>query len=224
MKTKKLKSTESKIRLILFLLVFLVNPWIFVFSRNLDYFFPLRISFVSLENQVFIDNVNTLRGELIQSQFPVMISRLLINKFVMCGFEITTRYLQTFDISYLAFWGDVDLLKSTHASGPLLLSVLFLAAVGIYFSINKNKNFRLLLLLIVSPIPASFISIQYESISRIPVFIMLSVLAYIGLCEILTRRKVVFWILALVLVFEFIRFTHDFSYHYPGRLVEQLQK
>ena len=120
--------------------------------------------------------------------------------------------MESFDASFLFFTGDLDPLKSTRDTGPLLLTLVPLIGLGVSTQI-KLKSYLPLVLLLASPLPAMFVFSHYESISRIFVFLALTYLAAIGLSWLLPKRNLLtLW--AIVFLFEFTRFLHIFVYHY----------
>lgn len=204
--------------LILFLLI---SPWFWIIVRNRNTIFPFSFKFLSIDNQLLIEETNNLRGELLNADVPGNLSKFVVNKFTTYTFELTRRYLETFDPQYLFFIGDLDLTKSTHSTGPLYLSFLPLIIVGLFDLIQKKKRL-LIFILLLTPVPASFIQNHYETLSRIPVFLLLTYVAVIGLVKLRKTRKILTLLLVVLLIFEFFRFSHDFVFHYPRRLANQV--
>lgn len=203
-----------------FIVSIVISPWFWVISRNFGLIFPQDLKLLTISNELLKDETNTLRGELIKESFPNIISKLVVNKFTIYSFGISRRYFETFDPQYLFFTGDLDLQKSTRASGPLYLAFLPLILTGVCVALKTRRKI-ILLLFLLTPIPASFVMAHYETISRLPVLLVLTYFAALGLLKLFKGRKVIAFLLIMLLIFEFFRFTEDFFYHYPRRLTEQ---
>lgn len=202
---------------IIFIFFILISPWLWVLIRNSSPSLYKTVRIINFKNEVNKDQINILRGEVLKSKVPNFIGRIVINKFSFYSMEVTKRYLETFDSQYLFFNGDLDLNKSTKSNGPIYLSFLPLILIGIYISIINKDKLKILLLL-MSPVLGAFVEPHYESISRIPVFIMLSYFSVIGFLYILKKKKWLAFLIIFFILFEFTRFIHDFLIHYPGRL------
>src|SRR4030042_2967301 len=203
----------------LFFILLLTSPFVWVIGRNYSGLYPLREKFIYPNYQVFVDDVNTLRGELSQEGIPNTLARLLVNKYTNFSYEVFKRYLKTFDPTFLFFSGDVDVLKSPKSSGPLYLTLLIPFIYGINMAL-KNKNKLIMVLLLLSPLPASLLVKETETLFRIPfflIFIYLSSLGFICLAKVNKYRYSVY-LLVILFVFELARFIHDFCFHYPGRM------
>jgi len=219
---KKFKFTKqiSKDNLIvgiIFIFFILISPWLWVLSKNSSLSLYRTVKIINFKSEVSKDQINILRGEMLRSKVPNFIGRLVINKFSFYSMEVTKRYLETFDPQYLFFNGDLDISKSTKSNGVIYLSFLPLILVGIYVSLINKEKLKVLLLL-TTPLLGSFVEPHYESISRIPVFIMLSYFSAIGFFYIYKKKKWLAYLIVFLIFFEFSRFIHDFLIHYPGRL------
>jgi hypothetical protein len=206
---------------VLFIVFIVISPWFWVLIRNFEIVFPPTFKLLTISNELLKNETNTLRGEMIKENVPNIFSKLVINKFTIYSFQISHRYFETFDPQYLFFIGDLDLKKSTQSGGPLYLAFLPLIMVGLIASLEKRTK-AVLILLLLTPIPASFVITHYETISRVPIFLVLTYLAIFGLLRLFKVRKVIALLLILLLLFEFLRFSHDYFYHYPRRLSDQM--
>lgn len=202
---------------IIFIFIILISPWFWVLVRNSSSSLYKSVKIINFKSEVSKDQINILRGEILKSRVPNVIGRLIVNKFSYYSMEVTKRYLETFDPQYLFFNGDLDITKSTRSNGAIYLSFLPLILVGIYLSII-NKDKLKLFLLFISPLLGSFMEPHYESISRIPVFIMLSYFSVVGFLYLYKKKKWLALLITFFIFFEFTRFIHDFFIHYPGRL------
>jgi len=199
---------------IIFLLIIVTSPWLWILIRNASSDLFKSVKPISFNSEAIKDEMNTYRGKMVYGGIPNFASRVIVNKVSFYSLEIVTRYLETFDPQYLFFTGDISITKSTRTEGPLYLSLLPLIVVGIYTCLIKRDKL-ILFLFLTSPIPASFVQMHYETLSRIPIFIMLSYFAAIGLIELFKRKKWLAVLIIFIFVFELSRFTHDFFIHYP---------
>ncbi len=207
--------------LLLFLIFTLISPWFWVFSRNYKLLSPPYEQLVCIEDPVFIEQINVLRGESNRAGLSFG-GRLLVNKLTFCAKSAFDRYLESFDPHFLFFVGDLSLEKSTRSTGPLYLSFLPMIIFG-FFCLLKNKGGfrkRVIIFLLLAPIPASIVLAHYESITRIPLFLLLTFLASFGFWEIFSRKRVIAILLIFLFIFETSRFFHDFYFHYPRKLFE----
>lgn len=166
MKSKYIKPQSNKSSLfknaklitgVIFFLIIISSPWFVVLLRNASPRIFESVQLINFNDEALKDETNIYRGEMIKSGITGIIGRLIINKVSIYSMEITKRYLETFDPQFLFFTGDLNILKSTHASGAIYLSLLPLICVGIYYSLRCGKKFVSILLLI-SPIPGIFCS------------------------------------------------------------------
>lgn len=205
-----------------FFIFVVVSPWSAIFVSNFSFLFPPKEEILLPSDLNLVHQINTLRGEMNEAGIPPHLGRLIVNKFSFYAFQLTSRYLEAFDPQYLFFLGDISLLKSTKASGPIYLSFLPLFIMG-YLSYKKRKSLIIFsILFLLTPIPASFLKAHYETLYRIPFFILLTFLASKGFLEIFKKgkKKVFSYFLVFLLIFEVFRFYHDFFAHYPRRLSE----
>jgi len=207
--------SKAKLRIILFFGLIITSPWFITLSVNsqmINYTLPPRLI---ISNQHFVDNINTLRGELGPTN---MISKLLVNKPVFFAKEVFQRYFESFDPSFLFFKGDPETTKSSHLAGAIYLSFLPFFLYGAY------KNKPLILLLIVLAVPAAFFAPHFETLTRIPFLIGLTYLTALGTQKAYEKDKRIFFILVAFLFFEILRFFHNYTVHYPWFLAELLNK
>ena len=205
--------------LIFYLILITSSPFVWVSARNFSKLTPFKEKFITPNYYVFIDDVNTKRGEMIAAGIPTIIARVLVNKYTNYSYEVFVRYSNTFNPTYLFFSGDVSLLESTRSSGPIYLSFLIPLVFGIDFCLKKGKKLTLILF-VLSPITASFLVKDVETIYRIPFFLMFIYLATLGFFSMkeLKKFKLLMTFLVLLYFFEVARFLHDFYFHYPFRL------
>src|SRR4030042_841892 len=203
----------------LFFILLLTSPFVWVIGRNYSGLYPLREKFIYPNYQVFVDDVNTLRGELSEEGIPNTVARLLVNKYTNFSYEVLKRYLKSYNPTFLFFSGDVDILKSTKSSGPIYLTLLIPFVYGINLAL-KNRNKLILYLLLTSPLPASLLVKETETLFRIPFFLIFIYLSSLGFIYLVKVKKYMYavYLMVLLFAFELARFIHDFCFHYPGRM------
>lgn len=219
---KKSKFTKTIIKekykvLLVSVLFILISPWLWVLIRNSNVGMYKNIRILNFKNEAVIDQINISRGEIQKTKVPNFIGRLFVNKVTFYGIEVTKRYFETFDTQYLFFTGDLDMNKSTKSSGPFYLSFLPILLVGIFVTVSNKEKLKIIFLSL-TPLLGAFIENHYESITRIPVFILLSYFSSIGILFLYKKKKLLALIIIFFIIFEFSRFIHDFYLHYPGRL------
>ena len=129
----------DKIKLLLITILFMIlSPWFFSFVMFPERFNPNNLTFSTINDQLFIDNINYLQGITRDSSltFP---SRLVVNKYTMYLKKLINNYFETYDPKYLYFEGEDDLTKTPYAAGPLLVGTFSFFAIGIAKSIKKHK-------------------------------------------------------------------------------------
>jgi len=218
-KSKYIKQTCSKkVGLgIITIFFILISPWLWILIKNSSLDLYRNIKTINLNNEVIKDHINISRGEILKTKVPNVVGRFIVNKFSFYGLELTKRYLETFDPQYLFFNGDLDINKSTHSNGPIYLSFLPLILIGIYVSLVNKENLKVYLLMFFPLLPA-FIENHYETLTRIPIFIILSYFSSVGLIYLYKKKKWIALLIMFLIIFEFSRFVHDFFIHYPGRM------
>jgi hypothetical protein len=207
----------------LYIILVLLSPWIWVMARNMYLFKLPTLSLVSIKEPAFIDEINTLRGES-QEVGLGLIGRLEVNKITFYTKSIFERYLESYDPHYLFFVGDFSLLRSTRNSGPLYVSLLPLIIAGLYYSLKERTKISniFLCLLLLAPLPSSFLSAHYDTLTRIPFFIILTFFASFGFWKIYPKKKIWIGLLAVLLFFEITRFYHFFYVHYTRSIFMEL--
>ncbi|OGM30448.1 hypothetical protein A2630_01870 [Candidatus Woesebacteria bacterium RIFCSPHIGHO2_01_FULL_44_10] len=210
-----MKLLTNKVLTVFFLLV-VISPWFWVFIKNRVDYGSKGEKLIFPNNPAIVTRAAVLQKELIDSGFSLGVAKFLVNKVTIFTYEITGRYLESFNPGYLFFQGDLDLKRSTRAAGPLYLAFLPLIIFS-FPEVMKRKNRFLLFALLISPLPAIVIAAHYHNFFRIPLFLILTYLAALGLKKI-TIKKWIFCGILVLLFFELARFIHDFWIHYPSRL------
>lgn len=221
MKLKYSKQKPNLFQVSIFVIIFLLSPWFWVLVRNYSIVFPLRFEIVRPSDVEIVEQINTFRGEAISGNIQSFFARVLINKITFYSSETIKKYLLSFDFQPLFFYGDPDIAKSTHASGPLYLTLIPLIVVGVFFYVKIGKKI-LIVLTLLSLVPTAFLKDSFDVVTRMPFFLLLSWLASYGFILLVKKRKIIAFLLVLFFVFEFIRFSHDFYNHYPNRMAQEI--
>lgn len=203
---------------LLFLVLLMISPWAWVTARNfrMPGFFDER--FLAPSN--VIEEVNVLQNQSSVAGFGIL-GKILVNKPMFLLKNISQRYLESFDPGYLFFKGDLDIRKTTGSQGALYIVFIPLILYEAYQLLTGKRGIKrriLFLLLAVAPIPSSIVFVHYETISKIPLLLVLTFLAAEGLVRLFTTKRALACILVFLLFFEVIKFYHDFANHYPSRL------
>lgn len=205
--------------IIYFILMVLISPWLITISRNFSKINIQDEKRISFNKPFYIEQINTLRGEVVNKGFPV-IGKLFYNKPAYFLREIYVRFLESYNPHYLFFEGDPDLRRGTKASGVLYLGYLPLILAGInYFLLKGSRRVKRILItagLAVSLIPSLFEN-HNDTLVRIPFLIFLTLLGAFGLDKLILQRRKTAIFIAILIIYEFLRFYHDFLVHYPSR-------
>lgn len=197
-----------------FLILIVVAPFTWVFIRNYLFLFTDgRVPrLFRPTGSTFITEVNTLQTRSRQSGLGAM-GRLWVNKYSLYAKEVASRYLESFDLGFLFFTGDLNSYKSTHENGPLLISFVPLIIVGLIWC-ARNKYYWILLLLGLTAIPGALVEQHYESTVRLPLLLVLIFLAAVGLSHLFRNKRKYGYGLSLLVLADFLRFWHFFVNHY----------
>ena len=204
---------------IVFCLLVIFSPWFSLITKNRSLLNSADERFIS--QRFLVDEINTLQGQ--SKKAGTRWGKIIVNKFTIYTMEVVKRYLESFDPQFLFFEGDIDIRKSTRSVGALYLTFLPLIVTGILKMIQEKDNVKkriLSAILFIAPIPSSFIFSHYETISKIPLLLILTFFAAYGFTTILSKRKTLALVLVIFLMFEFARFLHDIKLHYPVRFIE----
>jgi len=210
----------DKIKLLLITILFIIlSPWFFSFVMFPERFNPNNLTFSTINDQLFIDNINYLQGITRDSSltFP---SRLVVNKYTMYLKKLINNYFETYDPKYLYFEGEDDLTKTPYAAGPLLVGTFSFFAIGIAKSIKKHKY--IIYMFMASGIPGAFVVKNYDTISRLLFFLLYAVICSLGFWYLILKHKKIFTVLLLLTLINFAVFYHNFESHYTKAVSKQL--
>jgi hypothetical protein len=201
--------------IVVFLALIVISPWFLIFSRNWRLFIPKKTDFYQLNSPQFISEINTFQGEAAEAGIKGW-GKLTVNKGTWFVKDILTRYLESFDFHFLFIEGDLNIQKTTRASGPIYLSLIPAIAYGFYFNLKKKK-YLLLLTILALPLLGALIGQHYETFSRLPFILGLTLLAAqaIALFSKAKGYRVAKLIFVFLLFFEYARFVHYYFLHYP---------
>lgn len=203
---------------LIFLVLLVLSPWFWMVIRNfrIPGFFDER--FIAPSN--VLEEVNTLQNQGSAAGFGIA-GKLLVNKPTFLFKNTLQRYLESFDPAFLFFKGDLNIRKTTGSEGALFVVLLPLILYEVYQLVKEKKELKkriFFTLLFLAPLPSAVVYVHYDTISKIPLLLVLTFLAAGGLARLLSTKRVVALFLIFLLFFEFVRFSHDFSNHYPNKL------
>lgn len=194
-------------------IIFCLSPIFFSTVSNFNHLTHDEYKVVSIRDQIFIDEINQLRGEA-SEHLPPLAGRILINKYSFFAKELMQRYLETFDPVFLFFKGDIDIYRSTQSAGIFYISII----IPFLFFFKYYKSSLPIFAIIISNIPASIFYMHYFSLSRMFFAIVVCSIAAIGSVKLFNINKKLFFTFIFLFTFEFLRFYHDLLVHYPSRL------
>ena len=206
---------NKKIILVFIALIF-TSPWFWIFQRNYKEILNFNKSdFYQISNPILISEINTFQGETRLAEMGFL-GKLIINKYTWFFKDMLTQFLESYDFHYLFMEGDLNLLKSTRSSGPLFLSLFPFVCYGIY-RIFRRKKYPLLFLVLVSPIFGCLFRQHYETLSRLPFILSLTLMAAVGIVAFSEKSgyKILKGLFLVFFSFEFLRFIHYYFLHYP---------
>lgn len=170
-----------------------------------------------------LNRVKEFRGQ--HSSLPLL-SKFLHNRPVIYSIQFISNYLSHFDGSFLFVNGDLIERNRIPETGLFYLTDFVFLTLGAYFIIhNSFSNFRIIWLwLFIAPV-ASALTFQVPHALRaqnllIPMIILISAGGYslketpFKATPFKAKRSLLF-ILAVVYVWQFARYLHQYYVHYP---------
>lgn len=160
--------------------------------------------FSVFNNDNMVSTINTYRTEDKNSS----ISKFYYNKPVLIAKTIAANYANAFSSDFLFGRGDVTFRHSLHMVGNLFWVQAILIVLGVIVFIKKKEkvfgDYLMIGLLIISPIPSSLTVDGAYHASRL--FLMVFPLVYfsaIGLLSVFKYKRIIGWLVVLVMFFEF---------------------
>jgi len=198
-----------------FIVVFImISPWFISIMGQYQNINKTNFEVLNL-GQYEIDEINTLRGELWNVSLNRSFSKLVINKYIFYFQELSKRYFETFDPHFLFFVGNKQFLLNTQSQGLLYFTYFILIAYLFFKSDYKNKKL-LISLVFTMPLLGAFSETEFELITKVPFFMILSIAAAEGFNNLLFKKKYfIVYLIVFLLIFEFIKFGHYFYFIYP---------
>ena len=213
------ENNPKKLILTVFLLINLLSPWFWVLAKNPADFKITANKFYQTINENRLYEINTLRGEATGAGLGLL-GKLTVNKYSWLFKEILARAEESLDPYFLFFKGDLNIKRSVWVFGPVFWIILPSVCFGFSKLSQKQERVALALMLLFAFLGAPFEE-HYFTPAKIPFFLIFNWLAAVGLVNFLALKK--FWLLKLsylfLILFELMRFIHDFYFHYPTRLL-----
>lgn len=201
----------------MYVIVLAISPWLLL-ALTSDRFFEVKKPPIRVLS--YTEEINTLQGQ--ASSRGIKGGKFIVNKFFVISKDALSKYFESFDTKFLFFEGGLDLVQSTKKSGEFYFSFLIFFVYGVYsllknFMIKKYAKVTLFSVLILSPLPAVFISTRYEVVTHIPQFIVMSIFVSYGFLDLIKHHRKFAIIMIFLLLFEYFNLYHDLLFHYPGR-------
>ncbi|RJR25695.1 hypothetical protein C4578_01155 [Candidatus Microgenomates bacterium] len=205
----------------IFLALVFISPWFWLFVRSPGALIPRKEDLYQRNTHEFISEVNSFQSESRKQNIGLW-GKIIVNKATFLFKDAITRYSESFDFHFLFIEGDLDVKKTTRASGPLYLSFLPFIAYGFALCFKK-KDYWPIFFVFISPALAAFFNQHYETLSRIPFILSLTALAAMGI-NAFSKLKGYFFLKSVFiffLIFEFLRFVHYYFMHHPYLLLKR---
>lgn len=165
---------------------------------------PKKEDIFGYKNTTFIEQVNAYQGQ--------AKNRLAVNKYTWLGKEYFDRSVEVLDPEYLFFSGDLDLARSTRSIGPILLSLLPAAILGL-----KEKRQKMIAAAAVSAsaLAAGLFMPHFYLPAAIPMLVAYAWLAGKGFAEISSKWSQAWQgAYGAAICFDMARAAHDIVFHY----------
>lgn len=161
------------------------------------------------------------RGEIGTGLTPKLLDRVMHNKFVYWGTNISNNFLQAFSTDFLFTKGDPNPRHSPNGVGEFYKIELLSLIIGlILFVSDKNQNLKLKLLIlfwiVAGTIPAAITRDGGNHATRLILILppLLFLISY-GVKRVFEIKKVVFYFYLIILLIEFGSYLHLYYIHYP---------
>ncbi len=151
----------------------------------------------SFGDPAFVDEVNTLQGQLGQTPLSP-IKRISVNKYVHMLQLVGLRASEGLDAQFLFFSGDINADRSNKMTGVLLLASLPLFFYGLVGLSDKLKWTVFFSLIAVALFAGSY-NARYFVVPRIPQLVIMTLVSAYGLTRLVLEKKMkltVAWIIA----------------------------
>src|SRR3989344_5973323 len=191
---------------------------------------PLAISIVASDSTSRLSGVGLLADEGPLNRVKEMrgqhtsdfwLSKLLHNRPVIYSIQFIDNYISHFDGNFLFVNGDLIERNRVPETGLFYLTDFIFLGIGVYYLLKfKIKNLKLVWLwLFIAPF-ASALTFQVPHALRaqnmvIPMTIIISAGMYSLKDRPFKFKRTVLFILAVVYVWQFFRYLHQFYVHYP---------
>lgn len=200
--------------ILVFIMLLLSSPFLYPILIRPSAINTGHFSTDAVNKEILADRMNTLRGET-TNVLPNAFNKIFVNKYAVSFRYYLENYGKSTDPGYLFFTGGDDNSQYVVQTGALLSTTLILFIPGVFFALTRfKKNIFPIGLLVLSPVPASFLGKPYDSVLLIPFYVVVVFFAARGFVEIYKRKRSVLILILLYFVFELFKFYHTFFNHY----------
>jgi len=161
----------TTVRILILLVVVVVSPWTWSLVKNPKAFVIQTDEWFKISRPARLDYMNTLRGE------SGGLGRWVVNKPVWFFKEGTTRILESFEVKYLIWEGDIDTRRSVRWVGPIL-PIMF---PFLLWQLGKKPKW--LVILVLASIPSVFIENHYHTTGKLGFLMVCDWLIAKGIAE-----------------------------------------
>jgi len=160
------------------------------------------------------------------SKTPLILTRLVHNKYQSLGFGIAKRYVEYFDPVFLFFESSPTVQRHTTPETGLLYLIeaplLLIGFMTITRSTKDKKKFVPFILLLASPVAASFVLDTVSTTRAVILTYAFSFFTAYGVYLLISRRRIGKWLLLIVFslyLANFVYYAHQYlvhkTYHHP---------
>lgn len=161
-----------------------------------------------------LNRVKELRGQ--HSSSTAILSKVLHNRPVIYSIQFLSNYLDHFDGNFLFVNGDAIQRSKVPETGLFYLSDFIFLAWGVFVLLRRPAaNSKVVWLwILVAPIAAALTFQTPHALRAHNLVIPLVLLVSLGLSQV-SARKILVPLVALIYVWQFGRFMHEYYVHYP---------
>jgi hypothetical protein len=193
----------NKIKTAVFFL--LAVPFLIIMFVKAEPFFEPLATFQDFTWHGFINEANTLRGQVDKTGIPFL-GKFTASNAETAFYQYLDSALTTLDTHFLFFEGDINPLRSTKNVGAVYLIFLPLAYIGIK-SLDENKRAIILALILAGIFLAGLWKDVYFVTPRIPILLIILGLGYRG-------WQKIGWPILVIFLWQVISNLHYLFSHY----------
>ncbi len=164
-----------------------------------------------------INRINELRGHYDLVTPPIYV-KILYNKVTAYALQLVYNYLSHFDGNFLFVNGDAITRSRVPETGLFYLTDFTFILMGAFILIRSRNRFVSVVWwwLLVSPLAAAITFQVPHALRAQNMVIPMTILAALGLNEIIKSRKIVIiCLVGTVFIWQVARYLHEYYVHYP---------